>query len=370
MTKYLPIVLFSILLSQTSYPGDDDVWQGVHAFYNYNTTKAITILEKVRVDYPENPTVHLTWAAAKWLHNQANSTVDQTYIDLENDLNEIIPIYKNLVQEFPDDPVYQLYYGSAKGLMARIFLGKKEWINTLEWAYKGFRIIQNVEKEYPDLADAALPIGVVDYYAGLRNELIQFGASMFGLEPGKDIGLKKIEKAASEGQWAWIEAKGILTFLYLWVELNPELALKHSSKLVEEFPKNFYFRILYTESLIRNKEMESGFSSLNTLKIMIPKLTEIQQNWYYGYMEYEWALYFFTNGDRAEAMVHVNESVEKYGAELDIILANAWYLKGQLHDLNHEREMAIAAYRHCVNLDNYTFAIDYSKLHIKTPFHQ
>ncbi len=370
MKSFIPFIMLGSLIAQTSYPGDNDVRQGVYAFYNYETTRAINILQKAREDYPENPTVHLTWTAAHWLHNQANSTLEKTYIDLENDLNEVIPIYKELVQKHPDDPNYQLYHGSATGLMARIHLGKKEWIKTLEWAYKGFRIIQTVENDHPEIADAALPIGIVEYYAGLRNVVIQFAASLLGLEPGKDVGLEKIERAADEGQWSWIEAKGILSFVYLWVDLNSNLALKHSLKLVEEFPGNFYFRILYTESLIRSRKMNSALTSLNTLKKMFPDLTEIQKSWYYGYFQYEFALYYFLNGDVDKAKIHVNESVNKYGAELDIILANAWFLKGQIHDLNQERKVAVNAYKQCIDLDNYSFVIEDAKAYLKTPYSQ
>ncbi len=368
MIKFLPIIFIASLIAQTSYPGDNIVRQGVYTFYNYETAQAIEILQKAREDYPENPTVHLTWVAARWLHNQANSSVNQTYNDLEKDLNEVIPVYEKLVQTYPEDPNYQLYHGSATGLNARIYLGKKEWIKTLEWAYKGFRIIQTVENDHPEIADSALPIGIVEYYAGLRNVVIQFAAKLFGLNPGKDVGLEKMEKAAAEGQWSWIEAKGILSFVYLWVDLNPDLALKHSSNLVEEFPKNFYFRILYTESLIRSGKMNSALTSLNILKKMFPDLTEIQKSWYYGYLQYEFALYHFLTGDNKKAMIYVNESVEKYGAELDIILANAWVLKGQIHDLKQERKAAVSAYKKCVDLDNYTFVINDAKAYIKTPY--
>ena len=157
MFKYLTLLFTSILFAQT-YPGDDVVRQGVRAFYNYETEEAIEILAQARNDSPENPTVHLTWAAARWLHNQANSSVEQTYIDLENDLNEVIPVYAALMVKYPHDPSYQLYLGSAKGLMARIYLGKKEWLNTLEWAYAGFRVIQKVEAEHPVIIDATLSI--------------------------------------------------------------------------------------------------------------------------------------------------------------------------------------------------------------------
>jgi len=367
MIKIFPVLFISLLFAQ-SYPGDDAVRKGVHAFYNYETANAIDILEEARLDYPENPTVHLTWAAARWLHNQANSSVEQTYNDLENDLNEVIPLYEALVEKYPSDPNYQLYLGSATGLMARIYLGKKEWLNTLNWAYSGFRVIQKVEKEHSEIVDASLPIGIVEYYAGLSNVLIQWGASLLGLDPSRESGLTKIEQSANEGPWSWIEAKGISSFLYLWVDVNPEKALKHSSDLVVEFPENFYFRILYTESLIRSGKMNSALTSLNILKKMVSSLTEIQKSWYFGYLQYELALYHFTEGETKKALAYINEAVDNYGAELDIILANAWCLKGQLHDLKHERMEAKKAYKSCIELDNYAYTIELAKLYMKTPF--
>ena len=367
MNKFFPVFLSTILFAQ-SYPGDDAVRKGVHAFYNYETNDAIEILEQARQDYPENPTVHLTWAVARWLDNQANSSVEKTYMDLEQDLNEVIPVYEAIVEKYPNDPNYQLYLGSATGLMARIYLGKKEWLETLNWAYSGFRIIQSVEKDHPDIVDAALPLGIVEYYASLSNVLIQWGASLLGLDPSRERGRGKIERAANEGPWSWIEAKGISSFIYLWVDVDPEKALEHSSVVLETFPRNFYFRILYTESLIRSGKMNTALTSLNMLKKMYPNLTDIQKNWYYGYLQYEFALFHFKEGKNDKALAYINEAVHNYGAELDIILANAWCLKGQLHDLKDERKEAIDAYEACVELDNYTYTIGLAKTYSETPF--
>lgn len=367
MKRLLPLFILTIIFPQ-SYPGDDAVRNGVHAFYNYETAKAIEILDQARREFPENPTVHLTWAAARWLHNQANSTVEQTYLDLETDLNAVIPVYVSLVEKYPNDSHYPLYLGSSTGLMARIYLGKKEWFETLKWAYSGFKIISKVEADHPEIADAALPIGIVEYYASLSNIIIQWGAALFGLEPTQAAGLEKIERAAREGQWSWIEAKGILSFIYLWVDLQPDKALFHSRKLVKTYPKNYYFRVLYTESLIRSGKLEEAFSSLKQLQKSYADLTEIQKKWYYGYMQYEFALYHFKKKEYEKSMVYINEAVYKYGAELDIILANAWYLKGQLHDVKGARKEAIEAYKNCIELDNYTYTIDISKKYLNSPF--
>ncbi|MBC8321972.1 MAG: tetratricopeptide repeat protein, partial [Candidatus Marinimicrobia bacterium] len=92
--------------------------------------------------------------------------------------------------------------------------------------------------------------------------------------------------------------------------------------------------------------------------------------WYFGYLQYELALYHFKEGNYEKALIYVNEAVDKYGAELDIILANAWCLKGQLHDLKKERWAAVEAYKRCIELDNYSYTIDLSKKYLKNPFYK
>jgi hypothetical protein len=373
VNKYIHFVnVFTVSCIITAQnPGDDQVdqvWAGVNAFYNYETARAIEILDRARREYPDNPTVHLTWAAARWLHSQANDPVAVTYRTLEQDLAVIIPVYRDLVQRFPDQPIYQLYYGSALGLKARVHLGKKEWFQTLMSAYRGFNIIQSVARDNPQMVDAQLPIGIVEYYAALSNVLVKWAVQLFGLESNRRAGLQKIEYAADHGEFAWIEAKSICAFLYLWVDPDPAQALRHSQTLVEHFPGNYYFNILYVESLIRTKHYAEAHTRLQLLEQKFNDLTAVQQQWYRGYLRYEWALYHFHHGAYATALKEVEEAIAGYGAELDVILTNAWLLKGRLHDLAGERVAARNAYRQCIARANYTAAVEQARIHLQQPY--
>ena len=155
------IFLLTSTLLTAQYPGDDVVWKAVRAFYNYDTGRAITILNNARVDFPENPTVHLTWAAARWLHSQAHDPLDVTWYMLNDDIETIIPVYNDLVERFPDDPNYKLYLGSSIGLKARVYLGKKEWLKTLIWGYRGFTQILDVAEKHPEITDTQLPLSLI-----------------------------------------------------------------------------------------------------------------------------------------------------------------------------------------------------------------
>jgi len=131
------IFLLTFTLLTAEYPGDDVVWKAVRAFYNYDTGRAITILNNARVDFPENPTVHLTWAAARWLHSQAHDPLDVTWHMLNDDIETIIPVYNDLVERFPDDPNYKLYLGSSIGLKARVYLGTKRVVKDVDMGIQG-----------------------------------------------------------------------------------------------------------------------------------------------------------------------------------------------------------------------------------------
>lgn len=363
---WVTLCVLSIAVGQ--HRGDPVVWSGVRAFYNYDTAKGIEILAQARLDYPENPTVHLTWVAARWLHAQANDSVDGSYAILNSDLNAIVPVYESLAAKFPDDPDYQLYLGSAKGLKARVHLGRKEWLETLSAAYRGFSIIKSVAQHNPDMIDAQLPIGIVEYYAGMSSFIVKWAVAIFGLETTKSAGQAKIEQAASGEGFSWIEASSICGFLFLWVDSDIPKALRYSEKLARSFPANFYFQTLYAESLIRSGDTKNAHKQIQRMTASLPLLTPIQQRWYSAYLDYESALLAFREGQRDLALELVERSISTYHAELDIVLTNAWLLKGKLLDLKGDRIGAISAYRSCIARDNFAESISQAKHYLASSY--
>ena len=359
-------IFFSFLIAKN--PGDSLVWNAVHNFYNYETETAISILDSARISFPENPKVYFTWVAAKMLHGEANYSTKKTYTILSNSLSEIIPVLQSLKKQYPNDPEIKLYLGCAVGLKARVSLGRKQWISTLINAYKGFRMIREVALKNPELIDAQLPIGIVEYYASLNPGLIRFGAKLMGINAHRNSGLAKIKNAALNGDFSKIEAKKIHAFLCLWVEDDPESALTPSRELREEFPQNLFFGIMYLESLIRMKKYTEAKKLMDLLNVELELLTSIQQEWYKSYLLYELAVYQFLHGEFSEALINVEKAIHNYKAELDIILGNAILLKGIINDIIGNREIALRAYEKVIKLDNNSSAIKKAEKFKNSPF--
>ena len=361
-------VFLSLIFSNNYYRGDSLILEGVYAFYNYEFDRSVIILDKARKEFPDHPGVHLIWVASRWVRSQANNSTIQTYKILENDLLEIQPKYEELSIKYKHDLNYKLYQGSAIGLGARITLGKKQWLKTLYRSYKGLSIIEDVAHTSPEILDAQLPIGIVNYFAGISNPFLKWAVKIYGLEASKEIGLEKITVAAENGQWSWIEAKAILCNLYLWVENEPLLSLNHAKDLVEQFPNNYYFNLLYCESLIRNNNLEQSRKILNQMENIIITLTAKQKKWYVPYQNYEKALLSFYQGDYNKTLGLVKKTIEDYNGELDIILGNAYLLEGMANDKLDKRNNARNSYNNCIELENFSMAIELSKQYLNQPY--
>ena len=370
MIRFFLCSLLSLTFSFASdfYKGDSLVLKGVYSFYNYDFDEAVDILTNAREEFPDHPGVHLIWAASRWVRAQSTLSIEETYTILDNDLKEINLVYDDLIEKYYYDPTYLLYQGSAIGLKARVTLGRKQWLKTLYHAYKGFIIIEDVADKHPDVIDAQLPIGIIEYYAGLSNSMLKWAVKIYGLNASKESGLQKMNLAADQSEWAWIEAKSILSNLYLWVEDEPILAYAHSKDLAQKFPNNFYFNLLYLESSIRTSNESVSISIIKDMDILLSELSDRQREWYSPYLTYEKGLYAFYQKDYKTALKLVEITIEKYAAELDIILANAFLLQGMCYEMLDNRGKAKASYNKCIDIGNFSNAIEKSKLYLKQPF--
>ena len=361
----ISIISFSFAIDNK---GDSLVMEGVKSFYNYEFDRSIDILDKARLQYPKHPGVHFIWSSSKYYISQGVDPVHATYDTLDNVLDQIEPIYKRFVEEQPNNNEYKLYLGSTRGLKARSSLGKKDWISVLVQAYKGFSIIEKVVEEDPRLIDAQLPIGIVEYYASVSNIFIRWAVNLYGLESSKELALEKIANAANNSKWAWIEASGIISFIYLWLEEMPYDAIPYTSRLSKEFPNNFYFNILYLESLIKTNMFNDARNLIRELDKKYEKLTIRQKEWYGPYLDYEKALLLFFENNILETLPLIDSAINNYSGELDIILGNLFLLKAKVLDIQGNRNGAVKYYNKCIELDNFSYSILESKQYLSIPY--
>ncbi len=364
----LMFVLYPSIITAADKTGDEVVWQGISAFYNEEFDEAVEVLTKARNDFPEHPTVHLVWAVSLWLRAQAKDGYKVAHTALEKSSAEIIPVYQQLLKKYPRDPDYQLNMATTQGLLARVALGKKDWLGVVSSGIKGYKGARAVHQNHPEIYDSYLPLGVLNYYVGRSSSAVQVLGNIFGIEANSDIGLQQINLAVEKGEYARVEATSILAYIYLWIQDDPQLALIYCDKLRSEFPKSAYYHHIYTEALLQLKRLDEAEMSLAVTQKMADDNLPASKKAWQPTLKYQRALLNFHLGDLDEALKLVSASINDFNAELDTPLGYGYLLRGMIYDLKGNRRKAIANYQAAVKLENYTTAVTKAKRYLKEPY--
>ena len=364
----LMFVLYPSIITAADKTGDEVVWQGISAFYNEEFDEAVEVLTKARNDFPEHPTVHLVWAVSLWLRAQAKDGYKVAHTALEKSSAEIIPVYQQLLKKYPRDPDYQLNMATTQGLLARVALGKKDWLGVVSSGIKGYKGARAVHQNHPEIYDSYLPLGVLNYYVGRSSSAVQVLGNIFGIEANSDIGLQQINLAVEKGEYARVEATSILAYIYLWIQDDPQLALIYCDKLRSEFPKSAYYHHIYTEALLQLKRLDEAEMSLAVTQKMADDNLPASKKAWQPTLKYQRALLNFHLGDLDEALKLVSASINDFNAELDTPLGYGYLLRGMIYDLKGKRRKAIANYQAAVKLENYTTAVTKAKRYLKEPY--
>ena len=120
--------------------------------------------------------------------------------------------------------------------------------------------------------------------------------------------------------------------------------------------------------MIRTNNIDVSIVILRDMEINISKLTGRQKDWYTPYLHYEKALLSFYQEDYYKAIELLDKTIKMYTAELDIILGNAYLLKGMAYDKIEDRSKAKESYYKCISLDNFSGAMRKAKDHLKQPY--
>lgn len=352
--KTLEIVsLFFIFHFSFSNSLDEIVLKkGIYELYNYNFEQSLTYLDSVIKINPKHPVPYFVKIANKWLFTQINIGYDSSYQVIYNEVEKVIPIYEQLIKEYPENAEYYLYLGSSYGLKARVDLANKDWLGVILSGYFGLDNIQYAQKLDPQLYDAYMPIGLMEYFASISSKPIQWSASLLGINPESKIGIEHLEISAEKSKYSWIESNTVLIYSYLYFENNLIKALEISEKMYYQFPGHPYFLFLYAESLLRLNKISDFEDILLELQDKPNHYPKIQKNECELKLNYLLALYHFTGNNFSESFKYSNLIIENYNMEMDWLLGYTYLLQGKINDLLSERENAIECYGKVIKLDN------------------
>ncbi len=341
----------------TADKGDSLLWIGIDAMYSYRFAQAQAALDSVIARDPDNPVAPFVAASNRWLRALTEQGVAESYEALLSAVDVTIPHYKAMLRRDSPEAEILLFLGTTYGLRARVAIAQKRWTSVIYSGLKGVRLVQRAHRQDSTLADAWLPIGIFDYYAGASSRPVQILARMFGIRPDRQLGIAELDRAVRQAPHAWIEAASTLSILYLYIEDNPQAAYRYTSLLMDHYPDNYYFNFLYGEELVRTHRLNRARQLLPQLQGLVQRSHPNQRlEWKLKYAALEAAL-AWEEGDPVLALERAQWAIDNYEMEFDWHLGQALYLRATIREGRGDLAGAREDFRAVVRLDNGTWVI-------------
>ncbi|MBT3252359.1 MAG: hypothetical protein HN729_10920 [Candidatus Marinimicrobia bacterium] len=349
-------------------PANEHITSGIHNLYSYHFDKAINSLDSALIVDPHHPVQPFIRLAVNWLQAQTECGYDSSYAIIEQEVKNLVPWYKKHILQYPDNAEYPLYLGSVYGMKARISLAKKKWLDVIISGYRGYNYIDMAKDIDPQLKDIYMPFGLMEYYSCKMPGSIQFIAGLFGINSDCETGLGKLETAANESYYSWIESSNVLVYAYLYIEKDYHSALKWVHPLVAQFPENPMFLLLYGETLAKLKmwdELDEVLPQIYPFTQQGSHLLTNECNLKYQYLL---ALKEFDNQNYENVIELTTNIITDYQMEFDWLLGFAHILRGKCYDINGDRNQAVMDYKVTANLDNKYPEVAEAKALIETAY--
>lgn len=244
------------------------VQKGLDHIYNLEFKEAGTILQQVKAKYPNHPVNYLLKAQLmywQYLPIKDNKSKIGEYIQT---LNQSLSSVEKTFGKNSKDPEAVFYTMVARGYIALMYNNQGELLKAAGEAKSAYNALTTGMKLLDKNREFYFTSGMYNYYIELYPEdhPIIKPVVIFFKDGNKALGLKQIDTASKTGVITKAEACYYLAHIYLEHESLPDKALPYSTKLVDLYPANPIFRIMYVENLLLAGNYKQAREDLDTVQ--------------------------------------------------------------------------------------------------------
>ena len=217
----------------------------------------------------------------------------------------------------------------------------------------------------PDYVDAKMVVGIYQYVIGALPFAFKIMVGFAGIHGSKSEGMALLRDSASRGVLTKVESRTVIA-LFLRREGKYEEAIGVVRSLKSEYPRDFLFCLEEANLL---KDAGEGQAAITAYKVVVE---EAHKPGYFPSAHRDLAYFGLAESYRGQK--EYRESAEAYeqaawdpgaGAELK---RRALVSAGQMFDLLHERDRALASYHAAVDAGPDTTQGDQAKKYIKSAY--
>jgi len=260
--SFILLLLYSISFSQSKEIDkthiNNTAKQGLEALYNLDFDKSKEKFNELINTMPEDPRGYY-FSAIQYFFQFMIYNDEQNGDKFFEHSEKVIAICENLIKQDKHDYNAKFFLGSIYSYCGMAHMLKRAAIKAVWDARKGYGLIKEIIKEKPDLYDAYLSSGLLDYLLSKIPKSYSWFLSMLGYRGDTETGFKHLKIAESKGVYTQQEARFYLA-QFLFLEKKYDEAFFYIKKLIKEYPDNSLFLTTYADMEVKSNKPENAIS--------------------------------------------------------------------------------------------------------------
>ena len=341
---------------------------GMDYLYNMEFESAEKVFQQLEHKYSDHPAPYFLLAMNRWW--QTYVCVDMT--TYHNYIHSQLVQAIELNSQFEKAEGYELEYTFFQfmnyAFKARLHTLRREWWKGANAGRKALPYLKDGFDFVGQSPEFYFGSGIYHYFADTYVEDHPYVKPLMIFFPGGDgpLGIKELEAAAAERNFAQVEAMFYLADIYLDEEAAYEEGKQLYLKLHQRYPQNTWFEMGYNRALVLAKNYPSaerrlrvmvakfegvkGHTHTNITTLVSPYTSLLMTRVYY----YLGRLLYEKGGAVEEGVEYLEKSLriaQLIVLEDDIIVPETQFYLGLAYDRLGQREKAIQSYKQVLKLD-------------------
>jgi tetratricopeptide (TPR) repeat protein len=381
----LPLVLASALL----FAQDPAVEKGYSHFYNLEYDEALAEFGQALARHPDDPELHnhlaQTIVVQEMYRNGAleselvsgnNSFIRRARLEPSpemekrflEELGKAMSISEERLRKNPRDTAAMYALGISYGLRCNYnWVVKKAWRDSLKDANAARRYHNKISEIDPANVDARLVQGLHDYIVGSLPWGYRMLGFMVGIHGDKEKGIQTVQEVSKKGKLNRVDAEIFLCALYRR-ENQTKRAIPLVEDLIQRFPRNYLLRLELSQMYSMAGDKTHAIDA-------VEEVARLKTRHAAGYDRVPWEKVYFQEGTIQFWYNDLDQSLENLkkvaAANEQVDLNTGVYARlriGQIYDMTHRRNEAIAAYKEAIAYAPQADAALESRKYLSAPY--
>lgn len=353
---------------------DPRLQQGIDLIYSLRFDEADQHFRQVIQADPGNPVGYFFRAMTGWwrvLVDLDSRAYDQAFYDL---LEECIQVCDRRLEQDPMDFDAILFKGGAVGFRGRLRGDRGQYLGAASDGLTSLPLLEKSRELEPTNKDILFGQGIYNYFAEVFPEKYPVVKPIMVLLPSgnRQQGLQQLRQVAAEGRYARAEAAYFLAQIYRVFEEDKTPALQYLAYLHDRYPDNAVFHRNRARTLV----------DLGRWSEAVPLYEEYVRRSLAGQTGYHLsgrleALYYLGKSafrrrrldEAATSFARLDSLDDRIDRESDrgyLSLANLFL--GMTHDLQGDRDLAVARYRRVLALPDQGGSRELAEEYLEKPY--